>query len=27
VVEQYRNGILTRTKVPCESCHTQSSHH
>ncbi len=26
VVEQYRNGVLTRTKVPCESCHAQSSH-
>jgi hypothetical protein len=26
VVEQYRSGVLTRTKVPCESCQTQSSH-
>ena len=26
VVEQYRNGVLTRTKVPCESCQAQSSH-
>jgi hypothetical protein len=26
VVEQYRDGVLTRTKVPCESCHAQSSH-
>jgi hypothetical protein len=26
VVEQYRDGVLTRTKVPCESCLAQSSH-
>ena len=25
VVEQYRNGVLTWIKVPCESCHVQSS--
>ena len=26
VVEQYRNGVLTLTKVPCESCQAQSSY-
>lgn len=26
VVEQYRDGVLTRLKVPCESCHLQSLH-
>ncbi len=25
VVEQYRNGVLTSIKVPCESCHVHSS--
>lgn len=25
VVEQYRNGVLTRTTVPCESCNHQTS--